>query len=387
MTGGLPGLVLLGLGWLLTGLVLGQSAEPAIFARVLGCLVLAECTSSLLLAMARTAAMQARTAGQDQAALASALGGWVILCGAVVLACQLGLAPLFAGQGFAVFCMLALSLGLTLLKLDQGAGVAQRSLLALRWVFAGLAMAGATRLAAPDSDQLLGVCLLSVLVLVLIRLCQRSGSGGTLPNGGQVGTVLSRYADVFAVPLLLGPAEAGGYLAARGLSLVVSAGLAQLGGQMQPVLQRSFRAGDPAGFVAKAARLNLGFLLIGGSLGLAVLAVGPYAALALPTDAVPFQSVLGWLLIGACAPVLFGATDAVLHSAGRQVVQTLTSVAAAVALWAFALGVPVQSATLLAQCFAAVQLIRAGVSAVYLARVGGIWPGLTALLLRQIKLF
>ena len=41
----------------------------------------------------------------------------------------------------------------------------------------------------------------------------------------------------------------------------------------------------------------------------------------------------------------------------------------------------------MAQCFAAMHLAAAAVVAVTLARSFGVWPGVTALLLRQIRLF
>jgi hypothetical protein len=152
-------------------------------------------------------------------------------------------------------------------------------------------------------------------------------------------------------------------------------------------LERSFLLGKHGEFSALAARLNLGVLLIGGGFSLAILAIGPFCAILLGLHGPSMQGVLLWLVLGAASQVFFGATDMLLKTAGMAGLMALLCTASTAFFVVAVLASPSPDAVFLAQCFAAMHLIRYAIASVILVRKFSVWPGLTALFLRQIKLF
>ncbi|QUJ76310.1 hypothetical protein KDD17_15650 [Sulfitobacter albidus] len=195
---------------------------------------------------------------------------------------------------------------------------------------------------------------------------------------------LAAYIDVPIAVYLLEGSSAQAYLIARALTCIVPVALTPIGWRLWPVVARAADTLSFSAVQAIAARINLGYVLITGALGVLVLWL---ASQFLRGD--QSVQVLHWLLLGQCAPLLFGATGLLMRAFGRDAIIPLLRIGGALCL-----SVTIVSAhllkgpadgLLLAQATAAVQLTIAATCALLLTQ-RGVWPGLTALAQPRIRL-
>ena len=193
-----------------------------------------------------------------------------------------------------------------------------------------------------------------------------------------------RASDVLIVVWILDGRLLHAYLLARALSVIVPCSLLLLEAKVSPRLA-ALVSNQPL-FQAAAARVNLGYLIISGSLALLVLLLAPGVAGLAGVAGESLQEILVWMLIGQVSPILFGATRMLMQVMDRRVFyDLLTLVTTALFLIGVAL-MPDRSAVFIAQSLAAAQLAQSAVCALLLTQCG-VWPGLTALLHKEIKLF
>lgn len=198
--------------------------------------------------------------------------------------------------------------------------------------------------------------------------------------------LVSRYPDALVVPWLLNQSALYAYIAARLVSLCVPVVLAGLEWRVALQLRLLSQEERQSPFQAAAARINLGYLMICGAIALIVFRGGPYVVTSFGANDASTTDMLQWLVIGQAAPVLFGATGLLMRVLERNafydVLRGLTSAL-------FLVGVIVldtPDGIMVAQTFAAAQLTLAAICALLLTQCG-IWPGLTALFHKEIKLF
>lgn len=387
MKGSAKLLGLLAIGWALLAIALGQTLPAEETSLVLGTVVFAECLSSVIATRHAPDLGAAVDAKSD--ALAKVLIGWIMLC--VLLAPQytLGILPFFQGQPFVILSLLALTLVLALLKHFSSAHPTARILEAVRMAVSAAIVMFLDWVGGSGSGLLLsGLVLIHLILLLAVVLLahkaakQEVEQQATLPEH-----VLAHYADLLVVPMILNGTNALYYVAARCLGVAVMMVLAHLGARALPALVLARKQRNKMQFITMAARLNLGFLLVGGGAGLAALTIGPYLASALRLDPASLQAVLIWVVLGACAPVFFGATETLFQATRRQGITFMSNLFGIGVITCTALFASQPDATFLAKWFAGAHLARSGICALILVRYSGIWPGLTALLLRQIKLF
>lgn len=197
---------------------------------------------------------------------------------------------------------------------------------------------------------------------------------------------VTRYVDLLIVPFVLEATVLVCYLIARAASLSIPLALSFLAKKAAPQLINLFQTPTQSAFQAAAARANLGYLMVCGAVSLLVLASGPFLASALGGLNPAFDEILIWLIIGQANPVLFGATFLLMHAVDRTTFYELLQCVTAVL---FVTGMAVLDATngiLVAQTLAAAQLTQAAICALLLTQCG-VWPGLTALFHKEIKLF
>ena len=193
-----------------------------------------------------------------------------------------------------------------------------------------------------------------------------------------------RASDVLIVVWILDGRLLYAYLLARALSVIVPCSLLLLEAKVSPRLA-TLVSNQPL-FQAAAARVNLGYLIISGSLALLVLLLAPGVAGLAGVAGESLQEILVWMLIGQVSPILFGATRMLMQVMDRRVFyDLLTLVTTALFLIGVAL-MPDRSAVFIAQSLAAAQLAQSAVCALLLTQCG-VWPGLTAMLHKEIKLF
>jgi hypothetical protein len=207
-------------------------------------------------------------------------------------------------------------------------------------------------------------------------------------SGGPGNAILfsAKYADVLIVPWVFEPSVLFAYLTARTVTLLIPIALAVLGWKAAPQLAVLALAHNQLPFQAAAARVNLGYLMVCGSMALFVLFGGPYVAANMGISDPVFQEVLLWLVIGQSAPVFFGATGLLMRTLNRGVISDLLTGITAVF---FVLCIAILGASdsmVVAQALAAAQLAHAAICALLLTQ-SGVWPGLTALFHKQIRIF
>ena len=203
---------------------------------------------------------------------------------------------------------------------------------------------------------------------------------------GAVVRVVVRFPDLVIVPWILEERMLLAYLLARSASLLVPLVLVILGWKVLPQLVALSQGAQQNLFQGAAARINLGYLMVCSAVGLMVLTVGPRLVGGLGSVDPAFGSLLLWLVVGQSAPILFGATGLLMQVVDRSAFYTVLSGVTAAMFWvAAALSIERQGVEI-AQILAAAQLTHAAICAGLLTQCG-VWPGLTALFHKEIRLF
>lgn len=198
--------------------------------------------------------------------------------------------------------------------------------------------------------------------------------------------LLTRYADLLIVPFLFEVTLLIAYLVARIASMCVPLALGGLAHKAGPQLSRLFQMPKQAPFQAAAARVNLGYLMVCGAVSLLVLGCAPFIAGALGGLNHAFDEIVIWLVVGQAAPVLFGATALLMQAVDRGAFYVVLQGMTATMFVAGVMVLDNTSAVVVAQTLAAAQLTQAALCALLLTQCG-VWPGLTALFHKEIKLF
>lgn len=365
-------------GWLACLLMLATEVEAGGLGIVLGTVLCAEATAALLSWSARQKPVAAN--GEAQAV---GLLGWIGCCVLVISASQIDALALYHDRPSVALLLLALMLGLYLLN----SNARPRMIPALRtalWAFAWGAIAYVDDLTIEAS---LSAAVFVVVLLLALDLKLRDGrmikpeSAEALPVA-----LWSRSIDLVAVPFLLPPAAATVYLLARIFAAGAFVAADKVVAQALPQLSAQTFVQRRGTFRANAARLNLGMLLVAGGLAVGLLAVGNASKGLLPEPFDAINTAVPWLALAVGARAIFGATDAFLIASGQSHwFQALSILFIACFLAICVMYRPLDAATV-AFAYAVSHMITAFLAAIILARNAGIFPGATALLLRQIKL-
>ncbi len=203
---------------------------------------------------------------------------------------------------------------------------------------------------------------------------------------GGAGRIATRYVDFLLIPWFLEIPVLYAYMLARISSLVIPLALHVLGFRVAPQLSALVQTGNYARFQAAAARVNLGYLMVCGGIVLIVLTGVPYWAAIIGSFDPIFGNIIIWAVFGQSAPILFGATGLLMDVVDRGAISELLYGLVAVLFGASVLISGTESAVAIMQTFAAAQLTHAAICAILLAQCG-VWPGLTALFHKEIKLF
>lgn len=389
------------IGWVLVGGTLCQNLYPIDASVALFGLVFAELSSCVLLAGLDRIQHSGTRYLRWEDAVGHLLLRWVLFSISMLILAQNYLIRLFEHHQYAFICVLGLCLTLALIKLVCAHRVTSlkrgTQLVQMRNTLLAAGIFGFSQVASLDSDIILSFAIgLYLAILVTVS------AGAVFANPprqhrhlniaqlehtlADAAPFLLRYADVLILSWVLSPLDTLNYLIARGLAQLVLYALNQLSDRIADTLDSAYNTGNQQNFVAVAARTNLGFLLIGGAASLAALSMGAYVPLLFNLDSAVFRSILLWLVTAEVAPVIFGATGLLLNIAQCRRETILLSFAGVVAVWSTAIIFELTDPRDLAQLFAQVQMSIAAISAVFLGLRFGIWPGLTALLFRQIKL-
>lgn len=388
MMGAGPGAWIHAVGWIALVVVLDSKMSAPQTAMVLGTLAGAE-------ALGRCFVVGFERGTPDWAnVLERVLIRWVGCCLVFLLLMQFALLPFFQAYPFCSVALMGLSLGIAMLRLSSSVRKAcfqkRNGVIHARLLIAacGTAVAGQVADLAPETVLSLMILIIATLVLGhfsdLRHALQRAQ--GHRVTGAEVllqaAPLVFKNADIFAVLYFFTPKVAFAYILARGLAAGVGLALDHL----QEKAAAGLDVTQADGFVAAAARINLGCMLVGGGAALGMLSITPFVGTFLGITGDEFQPIVLWLIMGYAAPVAFGATGLLLGAAFmRRDAVVLTLLGCVV----FAVAVSVQQVmtpVLLAQIFATAQLSVAGLGALLLVWRTGIWPGITALLFRQIKL-
>jgi len=139
-------------------------------------------------------------------------------------------------------------------------------------------------------------------------------------------------------------------------------------------------------FRAAAARVNLSYMMVCGAVALILMSTAPYFVYRIAAIDAIFTELLTWFIVGQSAPVLFGATGLLMYAVERAAFyDVLQGITGALFLIGLYLLDPIASLPV-AQTLVAAQLAQAAICAILLTQCG-VWPGLTSLLHKEIKLF
>ncbi len=385
MSGSIWAMCLLAVGWVMLWIIL-HDFSGSVLTIVFWVLVLAECLSAAICALATSKCREPLDLPVQKDVFGRGLLIWIAFCLLAIVPFQFRILPLFQGNAFALLCLLAIVLALVIIKL-----YAVEMLLSIRqWAAVGM-LKVTLFLGGQDADVILLSVLLGYISLIFIVAFRSFDSERTkacyrIQIQGQSG-IFYRYADLFVLPFLLEGDEALIYLFARCMSLIVTLVLSYIAHNASPSLRNAVVQHDVTQFARMAARLNLGFLLIGGSLCIAILTAGPYLRPDIPHLEADLVITLKWLLLGVAASVSFGAVEKLLEVSGQRKAALLFDVGAILLFGVLVLPNAQPSALFIAQCFSFVKWIHSAAGAIYLILHKGVWPGPTALLLREIRLF
>ena len=392
------GASLLAFGGLSIFAVLRNSVDHVTLALCLGTLCLAEVLSALVVAGWGENAAEKRVNWQD--ALERTLARWIVLCVLALGGLLLGFLSFFDGQPLLVLACLGLSLCLALLKLtsacraDLWGGV--MLLAQLRWLALATVVFVLSDVAKIGADLVVALAILTTLSLWMVqargllaalsqtRHYPKLGHGNSLMS---FAPALLRYVDLLILPVLLSPEPALLYIAARSVGMLIEWSLDRLTRLAKPGITMAYEFENPANFVSSAARLNLGILLVGGGVALGVLSAAPYFSRLFGSGAGEFRDIVVWVIVAQSSPAIFGAASLLLDIARHRREVAMIRLGACLVFSVVAVLTPSSTGYLLALHYAFIQLSVCGMMAGLLAWRSGIWPGITAVLFKQIRLF
>lgn len=202
---------------------------------------------------------------------------------------------------------------------------------------------------------------------------------------GLAARVVIRFPDLLLAPWFLDSAELKLYFWVRVASLAIPLALFGLSHSVTAKLEALSQTGNSLGFRAAAARVNLGYLMVCGSMALMILIGAPYSAALLGYSNAGFSDALIWVVLGQAAPILFGATGLLMHVENRGTINELLLGLTAALFVASIFALEAGTAVTVAQTLGVAQLTHSAICAILLTQ-SGVWPGLTALFQKEIKL-
>jgi hypothetical protein len=208
------------------------------------------------------------------------------------------------------------------------------------------------------------------------------------PNSeiSSVGYIL-RWIEILILPAVFDIKHVGIYIMARIFSETVRPLFLHLLQAGSDLLRSRLKFSVNAGFVSAAARLNLGLFLIGGGISMIPLALGKFYGPAFGDDQQLFAFCLFFSVTGHYGKALLGACEEVLRLTARR--SELVSLQSMSILLFVAYCFYSEDLSLRGFALSAA-VMHIGLAAVFAGIVAyrfGIWPGPTAILFRQIRLF
>lgn len=192
--------------------------------------------------------------------------------------------------------------------------------------------------------------------------------------------------DILIVPFFLDSKEIIIYLVVCFISLPPLLALGFFLKSGEKLLSAGFRSHSKREFRKVAARVNLGYFLVGGGLAMIPLALGKICAPLLGEEQHLFSICLA-LCVGSHYGVsLFGASELINKVTGRRKETIYISSAFALFFLTYCLLSVELGLREFATGLAAMHLGKAFLSAVIVALRFGIWPGPTAILFGRIRL-
>lgn len=379
-------------GWVVLVVVAAHVLPMASVAIILVTLTLAECIGGILAPIFPDAGPDPVRAGAD---LERILLGWTFFVPLIIAAVHFEILEVYVTAPLATLCLLALSLLLPLAKLYGRHAAHWDMLFRLRLILVGLMFLGLHEIGVthPEAFLLSAVLLLLTFLFFVFRaMPSPSRVSGMKTDRWKIphdlSSILLRCADLLVAPFLLPSSAALTYVIARGVGCCVTVPLDHLIHRAHSSIGRQIENKPSAPYpVAAAARVNLGVFLVGGGVGLSLLSGMPYLPDLLGALAQDVKDVALWMILAAMGPAVFGAAPALLHLAGLERDVTAVCLGTTLVFLIAVLVQPEMTALQLAQTTAGCQLGAASVAAGLLAWRTDVWPGLTAVLFRQIKLF
>jgi hypothetical protein len=191
--------------------------------------------------------------------------------------------------------------------------------------------------------------------------------------------------DILIAPFLLSPSQAIHYFSVRLLITMLPALLNSFETWVAPAIYHAHRQSKPAEFVQVMARVNLSYFLTAAAIAVMLLTVQPMANL--PTmNADMTSNTTIYLMLGAFLPAALGQSSIVTQLLLSQSVKWITHLAGAGAAFLTLIIQTSIQAQDLALAYFLYRFSGAAIQSIWTIKENGIWPGPTALFVKQIRL-
>lgn len=239
---------------------------------------------------------------------------------------------------------------------------------------------------AMSAFTVLGANLIAALSLVLFRLGDDPLCKSGIPYVSSSGTTGFRTLDAVLAAVLFSSDAATQYLTAWCFALSCSFLFGTLSDALGPILTDVYRTEERHKRIAVAARTNLGFLLIGGGGVMFLFLSTQFILNQTHSNSTLIAPITVWLFLSHCGPVFMGASDLLMGVTRMHVQKSwillLWASTAVGTMLLIAPDHPVQ----LAMWVAAFHIGYNTHLALILGIQQGIWPGITALMQKELKL-
>lgn len=334
--------------------------------------------------------LQGKTANST---LENLVACWIALCVAVSFAVFLEGIAVFKGQPIAALCLLGMTLPLSLMRfytLSCAISVFAQVVYSARLIVFALGFWILNQLAPASVELIVAFSVFLVAMMLAAVLWGRDKAAESqatqgISNQGMLSWL--KYADVLVAASLFPPTIFFPYLVAKGISMILVAFLRGFEISTQPQLSAAVAAQDQARFAAITARINLGILLMIGGLAVGLLGILPLISLFPIIDLQTVHSIALWLLLAESVPALCGATTLILRNIGFKIYDRSLTILGCLVFLSLSFALPTENSVQVAKTYATVQICIGFAGAVVLAVKAGVWPGVTAVLFRQIRLF
>ena len=233
------------------------------------------------------------------------------------------------------------------------------------------------------------VVLLMCLTSLMIALCDLSFKPQRVFENARLQIdclSLTNTADLWIAAMLLSPAQAILYFAARLTTLLLPAVLHSFETLIAPAIVQTHRQSKHSDFVSAMARVNLSFFLIAAAVATMLATFQPSVSTTY-LNVGSFGTTATYLLVAIFVPAALGQSAIVAQILLPRSAQDLASIFGSIGAAGMLVFRPEIHANDIAQSYAVYRILAASILSFHVIKHHRIWPGPTALFVKKIRVF